>query len=422
MRYLYSFVLYLILPFILLRLLWRSRHNKQYRKRILERLGVFSIKPEWQQGLWIHAVSLGEVIAATPLIKAIRLHYPTLPITLTTMTITGSARVTATFGNDIFHVYVPYDIPCFLKRFLKRVKPKALIILETELWPNMLALCKAQQIPIMLSNARLSERSFLGYQRIARSTKKMLSAITVLAAHAHADGQRFLQLGLDPAHLFVTGSIKFDVTVPASIMEQAQVLRNMLGHDRYVWVVASTHDGEEEKILQTFKQVLLSVPNLLLLLVPRHPERFHKITELCRHEGYHVVTRTSQQPCSTLTQIFIGDTIGELKLFYAASDLAFVGGSLVPIGGHNILEPASLGIPTITGPYMFNFTEITELLLAEQALIQVQNNIELATAVISLLGDSTLRADMSERAHQTLEKNKGALEKTMRLLEEKILN
>ncbi len=416
MRYIYSLLFYLAIPFILIRLLWRSRQNPQYRQRLAERFAFFHADRRWQNGLWIHAVSLGEVVAATPLIKAIQKQYPHLPLTITTMTITGSERVRATFGEQVFHVYVPYDAPIFVRRFLNKIKPKALMVLETELWPNILAICKRRKISILISNARLSERSANGYRRIPTTTRQMLSAITELAAHAQIDAERFINLGMDPARVTVAGSIKFDASVPPSIYEQADVLRGMMGRQRRIWIAASTHEGEETKILAAFSEVIKTVPDALLVLVPRHPERFDKVAELAKQQGYHIVRRTSHEPCSLMTQVFIGDTMGELKLFYAASDVAFVGGSLVPIGGHNILEPASLGTPTLTGPHMFNFEEVTELLLQANALIQVRDELDLAHTVIRLLQNSMLRAELSDNEQQVLERNRGALVKNLELL------
>tara|TARA_R110000868_G_scaffold69261_1_gene204158 strand:- start:37185 stop:38429 length:1245 start_codon:yes stop_codon:yes gene_type:complete len=408
-------------PFILLRLLLRSRRIPAYRQRWHERFARFDIESKWQHGLWVHTVSLGEIVAATPLIKAIQKRYPDLPITITTMTITGSERVRGTFGNEVFHVYVPYDLPTVVSRFLNKVKPKAVMIFETELWPNIMYACKKRHLPVMLANARLSERSAKGYRHISHTMKKMLSAITLLGAHAHADAERFVQLGLDNDKVQVTGSIKFETNIPASIFEQAEVLRDLWGRGRPVLIAASTHAGEEEIILDVFKQVAKSIPDALLVLVPRHPERFSAVIELCKEQGYHTVTRTSNEPCSMVTQVFVGDTMGELKLFFAAGDVAFVGGSLVKIGGHNVLEPASLGTPTITGPYMFNFEEINAVLTKAGALIQVFNPNELAENIIHLLQNSALRAEISEKAERVMKQNKGALAKNMALFA-KLLN
>ncbi len=415
LRMIYSLLFYLAIPVVLLRLLWRSRRTPQYRQRWHERFAWFVIPANQQNGIWIHAVSLGEFVAAIPMVKALIQQYPDLPITITSMTITGSNRVQKEFGDKVFHVYVPYDLPTVVQRFLRKVKPKIVIILETELWPNILYYCGKQNIPVIIVNARLSQRSMQGYRRIAKTTKAMLQNVSVLAAHAKTDAQRFIDLGLSSDRVYITGSIKFEITNPPSVFEQADVLRRSFGH-RLVWVAASTHEGEEIKILTAFKIILQSVPDALLILVPRHPERFSSVKDLCIKQNYHVVSRSSGEICSAMTQIFLGDTMGELKLFYAASDVAFVAGSLMPIGGHNVLEPIGLNVPTVTGPHMFNFEEINQLLLSANALRQVQDEQTLATAVIQLFQDTTLRAQMQSNGEKVLSQNRGALQKNLDLI------
>jgi len=397
-------------------LLWRSRLIPQYRARWAERFGYFSIPKERQQGIWLHAVSLGEFLAAVPLVKALLIHYPHLPITITSMTVTGSARIQKEFGDRVFHVYVPYDLPTVVQRFLNKIKPKIAIILETELWPNLLYYCAKKHIPIMLANARLSERSMKNYQRIARVTRDMLKNITLLAAHAHADAERFLALGLPKERCVVVGSIKFEIDNPSDIFDRAKVLRASFG-SRPVWIAASTHQGEEEQILAAFKGILHQRPDTLLILVARHPERFASVKELCEKQGYSVVTRSSGENCTSSTQVFLGDTMGELKLLYAAADLAFVGGSLVSIGGHNVLEPIGLNIPTITGPQMFNFAEINERLLAAGALIQIQEAQQLTDLILDLFENSERTKLMQFKGEQVLAENRGALQKNLDLIE-----
>jgi 3-deoxy-D-manno-octulosonic-acid transferase len=414
---LYTLIFYLLTPFILLRLLWRSRYKKAYRQDIAQRFAYFKIPSQFQGGLWIHTVSLGEVIAAVPLIKAIRHKYPHLPLTITTMTVTGSEYVKTHFVPDVFHVFVPYDLPAVVNRFLDKVQPQALLILETELWPNILKVCQQRKIPVMLSNARLSEKSAKGYRYILPVMRKMFSAIDVIAAHASVDAERFISLGAKPSQVVSVGSIKFDITTPASIFEEAPSLRQFLGADRPIFIAASTHEGEEDRILMVFTQILKKSPRALLLLAPRHPERFPRVASICQQLGYSFVKYTGQAPCSASTQVFLIDTVGKLKLFYAVADVAFVGGSLVPIGGHNVLEPLSLGVPTIVGPHMFNFEEMAELLLKEEVLLQITSNEELSELTISLLEDSSLRAELGVKADKVLSKNKGAVEKNLHLLE-----
>ena len=418
MRYLYNILFYLAIPFILLRLGLRSRKAKAYGKRWRERFAYIDVPAESQGGLWVHAVSVGEVLAAVPLVKAIRQHYPDLPIVMTTMTPTGSARVKANFADNIFHAYVPYDLPPVIKRFLNKLKPRAVMILETELWPNILHQCQQRHIPVMMANARLSEKSFTGYVKFPKLTQAMLHAITILAVHAQADADRFIKLGIEPNKVSVTGSIKFEIKVPASILEQAQVLRNSLGQNRPIWIAASTHQGEDEQILAAHKRVLQTLPDVLLILVPRHPERFTSICQLAIKEGFNTIRRSTSNVCTKDVQVFVGDTMGELMLFFAASDLAFVGGSLVDTGGHNLLEPASLGLASITGPSYFNFLDVTKMLLKSKAVLQINDVSELAQQVLRLLQDSSVRTEMGERGRQVIEQNRGALAAHLSLLEQ----
>lgn len=419
LRYLYSALFYLLMPLVLLRLLWRSRKMPEYRRRWAERFAYFNFPKKSQHGLWIHTVSLGEIIAAIPMIKMLMQQYPELPLTLTSMTITGSNRIQKEFGDSVTHVYVPYDVPSVVKRFLTKVQPKMVIILETELWPNILYYCRQRQIPVMLANARLSERSAKGYQRLASITKEMLQSVTVLAAHAKADAERFIALGLPAERAHVVGSIKFDVDNSESIYQQAAVLRQQFG-TRPVWMAASTHEGEEAKILQTFKQVRNALPTALLVLVPRHPERFAAVKALCQQQGFSVVTRSSGDICTDSTQVFLGDTMGELKTLYAAAAVAFVGGSLAPIGGHNVLEPISLGIPTMVGPHMHNFAEITAMLLQADALVQIQDTAQLAPAVQQLLTDAAQREQLKLNGNQVMTANRGALQKNLALIAQQL--
>jgi 3-deoxy-D-manno-octulosonic-acid transferase len=417
-RRLYSVLIYLAIPFILLRLWWRSRKSPAYNRRWRERFALENVPKEWQHGLWVHAVSVGEVLASVPLVKAIHQQYPHLPVVMTTMPPTGSARVKANFADSVFHVYVPYDIPGVINRFLNKVQPRAVMILETELWPNILHYCKKRNVPVMMANARLSEKSFLGYAKFAKATKDMMSAITILATHAKADAERFAKLGMDENRITVTGSIKFEIKIAASILEQADVLRNQLGGNRLNWIAGSTHEGEDVQVLEAHKTVLKDFPNALLVLTPRHPERFNNVYELAKKEGFNVARRSAGEPCTTDTQVYIGDTMGELMLFFAAVDLAFIGGSLVNSGGHNLLEPASLGVASLTGPSNFNFADITKMMLNAKAVRQVDNSYALAQQVINLFHHSTARAEMGERGRQVIEQNKGALGAHLALLED----
>lgn len=292
---------------------------------------------------------MGETLAAVPLVRALRHHYPSLPITVTTMTPTGSERVQSAFGDDISHVYLPYDLPGSMSRFLNQVDPKLVIIMETELWPNMINQLHKRNIPLVIANARLSERSAAGYQKLGSFVKRMLQNVTMVAAQHQEDGERFIQLGLRRKQLEVTGSLKFDISVTPELAVKAITLRRQWAAHRPVWIATSTHEGEEAIILQTHQQLLKKFPNLLLILVPRHPERFAKAEELTQKAGLSFIRRSSGVIPSLDTQVVIGDTMGELMLLYGIADIAFVGGSLVETGGHNPLEAAAHALPCFDG-------------------------------------------------------------------------
>lgn len=406
MRLLYTGLLYLILPLALLRLYWRGRHDAGHRRRWRERLGFFPPLPSGC--LWVHAVSLGETRAALPLIRALLERYPDLPLLVTTTTLTGSRQVREALGERVLHVYAPYDLPGAVRRFLRQTRPRLAVIMETELWPNLLRQCAVAGIPTMIANARLSERSARGYARIRRLTASMLRDVTLIAAQAEADADRFRALGAPRVE--VTGNLKYDLSLPDDLPKRGwQLRRELLGEERRVWIAASTHAGEDEQILAALALLRPRWPELLLLLVPRHPERFDGVAALCRQQGCKLVRRSEQRACAPDTAVFLGDTMGELLLFYAAADLAFVGGSLVDTGGHNVLEPALLSLPVLFGPHMFNFTEASQRLLEAEAAWQVTNAAALATAVDRLLADPELRRTIGQRGRAVVERHRGAL-------------
>jgi 3-deoxy-D-manno-octulosonic-acid transferase len=406
MRLIYNGLLYFLLPLALLRLYWRGRHDPGHRQRWRERLGW--VPPLPPGSLWIHAVSVGEVRAALPLIRALLDRYPEQPLLVTTTTLTGSRQVRETLGERVRHVYAPYDLPGVVQRFLRRTQPQIAIIMETELWPNLLRQCATAGIPVLIANARLSERSARGYARIPRLTAAMLQDITLIAAQGESDARRFRALGAPRVE--VTGNLKYDLKLPDNLWEQGrQWRRKWLGENRPVWIAASTHGGEDEQILQAFARIRSSWPNLLLTLTPRHPERFDRVAELCREQGFNLVRRSEQHLCTPDTAVFLGDSMGELLLFYAAADLAFVGGSLVPTGGHNVLEPALLGLPVLFGPHMFNFTEASQRLLEAKAAWQVTDASELAVTLDWLLADPEQGRDAGQRGRAVVERHRGSL-------------
>lgn len=412
---LYQVLLYLIQPLIWLRLLLRSRKAPAYRKRWGERYGFCKGKVV-PQGILLHSVSVGETLAAVPLVRALRHHYPDLPITVTTMTPTGSERVRSAFGDDVYHVYLPYDLPGSVNRFLNTVDPKLVIIMETELWPNLISKLHQRKIPLIIANARLSERSAAGYQKLGSFVKTMLQKITLIAAQNQEDGERFIELGLKRSHLHVTGSLKFDISVTPELAARAVALRRQWAAHRPVWIATSTHEGEETIILETHKKLLTQFPQLLLILVPRHPERFPKAEQLTREAGLKYTLRSTDAVPDAQTQVVIGDTMGELMLLYGIADLAFVGGSLVERGGHNPLEAAAHAIPVIMGPHTFNFKNICAKLDQAEGLITVTDSGSMATAIASLLNDEDYRRYYGRHAVEVLHENQGALLRLLTLL------
>jgi 3-deoxy-D-manno-octulosonic-acid transferase len=336
-------------------------------------------------------------------------NYTQYQILVTTSTPTGSQQLLKLFPDSVTHVYAPYDLPLAVNRFLDRAHPALALIMETEIWPNLYSQCHQRGIPLMLVNARLSARSAASYRRVLPLTQRVLACIDRVAVQNSADAERFLQLGMDRSKLEVMGSIKFDLVIPASLTEQAQALRRLLGVDRSVWIAASTHEGEDEMVLEAFQQLSRSITDALLILVPRHPDRFERVASLCNKYKLNTVRRSKSETCQPDTQVYLGDTMGELLLLYAASDVAFIGGSLVDTGGHNPLEPAALGIVAVVGPYMFNFQDITQGLLAQKGITQVADASQLASQVELLLRSSELRQQMGENAASFVEKNKGAL-------------
>ena len=421
LRYFYVVLLYAAVPFILLRLLWRSGRRRGYRQRLFERFGYIDFIDQDTHPILVHAVSVGEVIAATPLIKALQQHYPYHTLMVTTTTLTGSLQVQKNFDvARVHHAYLPYDLPTSIKRFLTRVHPQFAIIMETELWPNLLYYTHQQNIPVLLANARLSERSMQNYRRIGGMIKKMLSKITCVAAQSNADGKRFIRLGLLPERLAVTGNLKFDLHIPTSTIQEGKSLRETWG-TRPTLIAASTHEGEETILLEAFCRLRAHFPEAFLILVPRHPDRFAKVARLCETTGFSMVKRSLKQIPTPKTDILLGDTMGELCLLYAASDVAFVGGSLVPVGGHNLIEPAALHLPLISGHYLHNFVAISELLKKANALIIVNDSQSLSNATLQLFQNPKEKNALAERVYQVSAANTGAVVKHIELIQQFIL-
>lgn len=420
---LYICLSYLVLPFLVLRLWFKSLRQPAYRHRIQERFACFQ-KPSRKISVWIHAVSLGEVIAAGPLIEKLLLNYPEKNIVLTTTTPTGSQKAIAFFkqaiaAHRLYHYYIPFDAPYFIHRFLKKLHPTLIIIMETELWPNWFSVCHKKRIPIIIANARLSAHSQKGYRRIQPLAEHTLACVTQILAQSREDADRFIQLGMRANHVHVLGNIKFDLKIPDNVHEKAQQFRAQWKKNRPVFIAGSTHPGEEEIILQAFKMIKTKYSDALLILVPRHPERFDKVAEMSEKMGFNTLLRTNLDNSSSTVRahmdVLLGNTIGEMLLFLAASDVAFIGGSLIPQGGHNILEPAALYVPVITGPQMFNFQKIYDEFVQSESLITVTDATSLAQSVLSLFEDPLLREEYASLGFKIIEKNQGALEKHLKV-------
>jgi 3-deoxy-D-manno-octulosonic-acid transferase len=423
-RWFYTLCFTLLLPVIALRLLWRSLKAPDYRKRWAERLGIFP-SPSWSSApIWLHAVSVGEFLAAVPLIKALQKTYPDIPLVITTTTPTGSLQVRAVLAEKlavqkIFHVYSPYDMPWSIKGFLTRTKPRLLIIMETELWPNLVHGCAARNIPVIVANARLSEKSARGYQRFGLLTRPMLNEITMIAAQNDADGDRFIKLGLEKNKLVITGTVKFDLELSPEIQQQAHKLRLEWSRNeqRLIWLSASTHAGEDEIVLKVFTELKQLFPDLLLVLVPRHPERFDGVYRSCLATGFSVRRRSDTGITDKEADIVVGDTMGELLVFYGACDIAFVGGSLVPVGGHNMIEPAAWGKAIISGHHLHNFADISRQLIENGGMMICHDKAELLQRVRELLETPSKRLLMGKQAKIFTDQNRGALLKLTGLID-----
>ncbi|HEC13842.1 MAG TPA: 3-deoxy-D-manno-octulosonic acid transferase [Acidiferrobacteraceae bacterium] len=417
---LYSLILYVLLPWLLVRLLWRGLRNPAYWRRWGERFGYQF--PDASDVYWVHAVSVGEVRAAVPLINRLLERYPGCRVLVTTMTPTGSDQVGQILADRVVHSYVPYDYPGAVTRFLDHCRPRLVVIMETELWPNLFHACHARSIPLLVANVRLSEKSARGYERFSRLSRSTLEQVGLFGVQSEVDAQRLRRIGAPLMTVRVTGNIKFELQLTASLFEVGEALRRDWGASRNVLLAASTRDGEEEQILKALPDIKKRFADLLLVLVPRHPERFSVVGQLCRKAGYKVVLRSDfkSQALDESAEILIGDTMGELLLFYAAADVAFVGGSLVNTGGHNILEACAVGTPVVFGMSMFNFSEVSQMVIDRSAGMQVKDTGELSTAVIRYLEDPSRRFDAGEAGKKLIEENKGALGRTLALVDELI--
>jgi len=416
MRLAYQLLTYLLSPVYAGYWFFRGLTNRSYWDRFGQRFGRGY--PRLPAGcIWLHAVSVGEVQAAVPLIRRLAKRFPYRHVLVTTVTPTGAERVRLLFGNSVEHCYIPFETPGAVTRFFDAVNPQIALIMETEIWPNLYHECGRRQIPLVLVSARISPRSVDHYRKFLPLFRQTLSHGIVIAAQSAKDAERFRSLGAAPERTRVTGNIKFDIEMSDDVAKAGAAFRRDNFEGRPVWVAASTHDREEEQVLHAHRLVREAYPESLLILIPRHPERFSTVKSLLHREGHRFVARTDGLPCTPDTEVFLGDTMGEVPMFYAAGNVAFIGGTLVPVGGHNLLEPAALGRPVITGPYLFNTQDIADMFEKLGASISVNNAGQLGSAVIDLFSDPETAADIGGRGREIVLRNRGALDRLLQLLE-----
>ena len=409
-RFLYCLVLYLAVPLVWLRLLWRSRKQPEYRQHVGERWGFYGPRPG-QPAIWVHAVSVGETRAAQPLVEALLAAFPGHTLLLTGMTPTGRDAGRQVFGDRVRQAYLPYDYPGATRRFFRHFQPRQGILMETEIWPNLLARAAAAGVPVALANARLSERSARGYHRFAALTSDAFASLAAVAAQTEADARRLQRLGARQVE--VCGNLKFDVTPSAEKLDLGRNWRAALGR-RPVWLAASTREGEEALILDAFARRPLPA-DTLLLLVPRHPQRFDEVAALVAGRGLNLVRRSQGLP-DAQTDVWLGDSMGEMAAYFSLADLAYVGGSLLPLGGQNLIEAAACGCPVLVGPHTFNFTQATTDAIAAGAARRVADATELAAVSTTLLGNGEELAAMAQAARDFAVAHRGATERTLRLI------
>jgi 3-deoxy-D-manno-octulosonic-acid transferase len=420
MRILYTAVFFILTPFILFRLYWRGIKAPEYRARWTERLAIYK-KQYASDVIWIHAVSVGESEAVFPLVKRLQAVYPAYNILITTTTPTGSVRVQAVLADNVEHVYLPYDLPIIVNRFLTTFKPKIAIIMEKEIWPNLYALCADKKIPLIIINARLSANSAKGYMKIASLIKPALATVSCVLTQTDEDYQRFINIGAKQERVFVSGNIKFDLSVDNTLIQQAKDIKKNSFSNRFIWLIASTHEGEESIFLELYLQLKQHIPELLLMIVPRHPERFEEVKQLVEKMSLKVCMRSTSQQCTSEVDVYIADTMGELKLLYGVADVCFVGGSMVPVGGHNILEAAIMEVPILFGPYMVNFKEIAKNVINIEGAIQCETPTQILDEMRCLYRAPARSQEMVAAASLFISKNKGATEKTLDIIVETTL-
>lgn len=408
-RFLYSTILYLLSPLLIVYLAFRAIKSPDYRGRWGERFGLTRLK---STDVLIHSVSMGETLAAIPLIRLIMQSHPELSITVTTTSPTGSAEVRKAFGDSVQHCYLPFDLPWCVGRFLRQVSPKWCVIMETELWPNLVALATKRGVRLMLANARLSAKSAAQYAKRPKLSRPMLQRLDVIAVQTQVEAQRFIELGVSQDRVTVCGSLKFDLSITPERLANAKQLRQAWGRETSpIWVAGSVHPGEFDAMLTAHRQLLAQWPDALLIIAPRHPEQFSAVAEVVASQGFESVRRSGNLPVAATTQVLVGDTMGELLTFYGAADQAFVGGTLITNGGHNPLEPVAMGVPVMVGPNHWDFAQITQMLADAGGLRVVTSADELAANLIEYFAQPELRLQAANAGLAVVEANRGALQR-----------
>jgi 3-deoxy-D-manno-octulosonic-acid transferase len=416
---LYVALTYLLVPFLAVVDGWRARRDPAQRGRLAQRLGYVP-RAKQSGAVWVHAVSVGEVQAAAGLVQALRHRHPGLPIVLSTVTVTGAQRARALFKEDVVQVYLPYDLPGAVRRFLDRVQPQVAVVLETELWPTLYRELARRGIPVVVGSARLSERSVARYRRLGSLPRETLAHGVVVGAQTGLDAERFRAIGAPLESVHVTGNVKYDLEIAAAQVEAGRELRRRWGEARPVWIAGSTHQGEEAAALDAHARVRAHRPDALLVLVPRHPQRFDAVRALLERRGVRFAQRSAGEPPGPETEVLLVDTVGELQMFYAAADVAFVGGSLVPVGGHSLLEPAVLGLPILSGPHTHNGPEIAALLEGAGALRIVADADALAAAVGEWFAAPSVAHAAGERGRLAVVASRGAVDRLVALVEPRL--
>ena len=415
MRRMYSLLTYFWVPLYAGWMLWRGVRERDWWTHFSERFGI-GARIEIPGSIWVHAVSVGEVQAAAALVRALAERYPRLPLVLTTVTPAGAQRARALFGERVQVRHLPFDLPGSVRRFLLRVRPQIAIVLETEIWPNLFHACARRGVPVLLASARISERSVRRYRWVSGLIRATLAHGVVIAAQSDSDAARFRAIGAPPERTSVAGSLKFDFAVAPDTSARGAELRRVQAPGRPLWIAGSTHAGEERILLEAHRLTRARVPHALLVLAPRHARRFAEVARWLEQQGVAYIRRSSGAVVETQTEVLLLDTLGELVAYYAAGDVAFVGGSLVPIGGHNLLEPAAVGRPVLCGPYTFSAPEAARLLLEAGAARVVGDAVELAETLISLLLDAGRRARAGTLGREVVERNRGAVGRVLTLL------